>query len=121
MESILTSIKKMLGIQEDYEHFDAELIMHINSVLMTLTQIGVGPSGGFIIEDDTSLWTDLIKDPTKLGPAKSYVYLKVKLLFDPPASSTTMESFKQLASEFEWRLNVAVESNNAEGEEENSK
>lgn len=118
MESILTSIKKMLGIQEDYEHFDAELIMHINSVLMSLTQIGVGPSEGFIIEDDTSLWTDLIEDPNKLGPAKSYVYLKVKLLFDPPASSATMESFKQLASEFEWRLNVAVESNNAEGEEE---
>lgn len=119
MESILTSIKKMLGIQEDYEHFDADLILHINSVLMTVTQIGVGPAKGFAIQDKTAVWANLTKDEAKLNSVKSFVYLKVKLLFDPPASSTILESFEQMASELEWRLNVAAESKITEGEEEN--
>ena len=118
MDSILTSIKKMLGIQEDYEHFDTDLILHINSVLMTVTQIGVGPAEGFAIQDKTAVWADLINDEKKLNSVKSFVYLKVKLLFDPPANSAAIQSLKELASEFEWRLNVAAESTNPEGEEE---
>ena len=118
MDSILTSIKKMLGIQEDYEHFDTDLILHINSVLMTVTQIGVGPAEGFAIQDKTAVWADLTNDEKKLNSVKSFVYLKVKLLFDPPANSAAMQSLKELASEFEWRLNVAAESTNPEGEEE---
>lgn len=117
MDSILTSIKKMLGIQEDYEHFDTDLILHINSVLMTATQIGVGPAEGFAIQDKTAVWADLTNDEKKLNAVKSFVYLKVKLLFDPPANSAAMQSLKELASEFEWRLNVAAESTNPEGEE----
>ena len=110
MESILTSIKKLLGITADYTHFDDDIVLHINTVLMTLTQIGVGPSEGFIIEDDSAIWTDFIEDTTQLQAVKSYVYLKVKLLFDPPLSSAVIESTNRMISELEWRLNVAAES-----------
>ena len=109
MESILTSIKKMLGITEDYEHFDSDLIMHINSVFSILTQLGVGPSEGFSIKDKTDVWSDFIPDDPRLESVKSYVYMKVKLLFDPPLSSTVMESTNRMISEFEWRLNVQAE------------
>lgn len=109
MESILTSIKKLLGISDEYEQFDTDIIMHINSAFMILTQIGVGPSEGFTIEDDTSAWTDFIPDTTKVEALKSYVFLKVKLLFDPPLSSTVIESMNRQISELEWRLNVAAD------------
>lgn len=109
MESILTSIKKMLGITEEYKHFDPDIIMHINSVFMILDQLGVGPEGGFFIEDETSTWADFLGDPTYLPIVKSYMNLKVRLLFDPPASSTVMECMKQLANESEFRLNIAVD------------
>lgn len=109
MESILTSIKKLLGISEEYQHFDADLIMHINSVFLILTQLGVGPKDGFFIEDDSSEWSDFLEDPTKLQMVKSYMFLKVKLLFDPPLSSAVIEANNRLISEFEWRLNVAAE------------
>ena len=110
MESILTSIKKLLGIEEDYTHFDPDIIMHINSVFMTLTQIGVGPSEGFIIEDDTSVWTDFTGESISYESVKSYIYLKVRLLFDPPASSAVIESMNRMISEYEWRLNANAES-----------
>lgn len=109
MDSILTSIKKLLGIAEEYEHFDADIIMHINSVFMILTQMGVGPTEGFTITDKTSTWDEFILDSTVIESVRSYVYLKVRLLFDPPTSGTVMESTKQLISELEWRLNFAVE------------
>ena len=109
MESILTSIKKLLGITEEYTHFDADLIMHINSVFMILNQLGVGPAEGFIIEDKTMYWEDYIEDPTQLQAVKSYMYMKVRLLFDPPLSSAVMEAMNRTISEFEWRLNVAVD------------
>lgn len=109
MDSILTSVKKMLGIMEDYTHFDADLIFHINSVFSILTQLGVGPTEGFSITDSEAIWTDFISDSAKLEMVKSYVYLKVKLLFDPPLTSSVMESTNQLISELEWRLNVAVD------------
>lgn len=109
MDSILTSIKKLLGIAEEYTHFDQDLIMHINSVFMVLTQLGVGPAEGFIIEDKTTDWTEYIEDPIQLQAVKSYMHLKVKLLFDPPLSSSVIESMNRMISEFEWRLNVAAD------------
>lgn len=109
MESILTSIKKLLGIAEEYTQFDDDIIMHINSVFLNLTQLGIGPSEGFLIEDDTAAWDDFIGDSNQLQAVKSYVYLKVKLLFDPPLSSSVTESMNRMISELEWRLNVAVE------------
>lgn len=111
-ESILISIKKMLGIDEFYTAFDLDVMIHINAVLMILTQLGVGPAEGFTIEDDSTAWGDFIeeKDMTKFNSVKTYMYLKVKLLFDPPASSSTIESFNRLISELEFRLNVAAES-----------
>ena len=117
MESILTSIKKLLMIADDYDHFDPDIIMHINSVFMTLTQLGVGPSEGFIIEDDSATWSDFIEDPVKLQAVKSYIYLKVRLLFDPPSSSAVLESFNNQAKEYEWRLMIMAESA-TNGEEE---
>ena len=109
MESILTSIKKLLGITEEYNQFDPDIIMHINSVFMILTQLGVGPAEGFSIEDDTAVWTDFIQDVKKLESVKTYIYLKVKLAFDPPLSSAVIESMNRLINELEWRLNVAAE------------
>lgn len=111
MESILTSIKKMLGIAEEYTHFDADIIMHINSVFMTLTQLGVGPSEGFYIEDKSAYWEDFIDDPYKLQAVKTYILLKVKLVFDPGSvGSSTLASYERQIQELEWRLNVAAES-----------
>ena len=107
--SILTSIKKMLGVAEDYTEFDEDIITHINSVFLNLTQLGVGPEEGFMIEDNTAVWEDFIDDSIKLQAVKTYMYLKVKLLFDPPLSSSVTESFTRTIAELEWRLNVAVD------------
>lgn len=109
MESILTSIKKLLGIPEEYTHFDDDLIIHINSVFMVLNQIGVGPAEGFYIEDDSTTWDKYLTDPAKLQMVKTYIYLKVRMLFDPPANGTVMNSMKEHINEFEWRLNIAVD------------
>lgn len=119
MESILTSIKKLLGIPEDYVHFDADIIMHINSVFTVLTQLGVGPEEGFSIEDKTTVWNDFVPKGKSIAAVKSYVYMKVKLLFDPPQSSAVMESMNRMIGEFEWRLNVEAETPTTVGEEEN--
>lgn len=110
MESILTSIKKLLGITEEYTHFDADIIMHINSVFMTLTQLGVGPSEGFYIEDETTPWTAFTPDLNKLQAVKTYVYLKVKLVFDPSSlGSSTLAAYERQITELEWRLNMDAE------------
>ena len=109
MDSILTSIKKLLGIDEEYTQFDSDIIMHINTVFLNLTQLGVGPEEGFLIEDDSATWDDFIGDSNQLQAVKTYVYLKVKLLFDPPLSSSVIESINRIISELEWRLNVAVD------------
>lgn len=109
MDSILTSIKKLLGIAEEYTQFDEDIIMHINTVFLNLTQLGVGPEEGFAIENDAASWEDFINDNTQLQAAKTYVYLKVKLLFDPPLSSSVIESMNRMIAELEWRLNVAVD------------
>ena len=110
MDSILTSIKKLLGITEEYEHFDQDIIIHINTALMILTQLGVGPSEGFFIKDKYALWSDFITDVKTLEAVKSYIYLKVRMLFDPPTSSSLMNAMEQNMKELEWRLNVASES-----------
>jgi hypothetical protein len=109
MASILTSIKKLLGISEEYEHFDKDLIMHINSVFLILNQLGIGPTQPFFIYDKEDTWNDFLGNYSDLELVKSYVYLKVKLLFDPPLSSAVIESTNRMISEFEWRLNVAVD------------
>lgn len=109
MDSILTSVKKLLGITEDYEHFDTDIITHINSVFMILTQIGVGPEDGFSITDKTSTWSDFLPDGQNIEAVKTYMYMKVKLLFDPPLSSAVMECMNRSISEMEWRLNIAVD------------
>ena len=119
MESILTSIKKLLGIAEEYTHFDADLIMHINSVLSILTQIGVGPAEGFSIKDESSVWEDFVPENSKLELIKSYTYMKVKLLFDPPLSSSVIESMNRIISELEWRIQVAADPVKTIEEEEN--
>ena len=110
MESILTSIKKLLGIAEEYEHFDNDIIMHINSVFMILTQLGVGPSKGFVITDSSASWDDFLPEGgEKLQAVKTYMYMKVRLMFDPPTSSAVMESMNRMINELEWRLNAAVD------------
>jgi hypothetical protein len=108
MESILTSVKKLLGIEEEYKHFDNDLIIHINSVLMILTQMGVGPSEGFSITGADDFWSDFISEDFEA--VKTYVHLKVRLMFDPPNSSVTMDAIKNTISELEWRLNFRAES-----------
>lgn len=119
MESILTSIKKLLGIAESYKQFDTDIIIHINSALMVLNQLGVGPSQGFGIKDETNTWSEFIpEDRYDMESIKSYVYMKVRLLFDPPASSAAITSMEKLISEFEFRINVAAETPQPMGEEE---
>ena len=108
-ESILTSIKKLLGPEEEYDYFDTDIILHINSALMVLTQLGIGPSTGFFITDKSATWKDFIPDINRLEAVKTYVYLKVKLVFDPPQSAAGIESFNKMINEYEWRLNVAAE------------
>lgn len=103
----------MLGITEEYEHFDQDIIMHINAAFMILTQIGVGDPNGFSISDKTTTWGDFLtteEDFKKAGSLQSYVFIKVKLGFDPPQNSFTIESYNKIASEYEWRMNVAFDS-----------
>lgn len=109
MDSILTSIKKLLGITEEYENFDQDIIMHINSAFMILNQLGVGPKNGFSISDKSSTWDEFIPESSNLEAVKTYVHLKVKLMFDPPLSSTVIEAIKSQINELEWRLNVSVD------------
>ena len=109
MDSILTSIKKLLGITEECENFDQDIIMHINSAFMILNQLGVGPKSGFSINDKSSTWDEFIPESSNLEAVKTYVHLKVKLMFDPPLSSTVIEAIKSQINELEWRLNVSVD------------
>lgn len=108
-ESILTSIKKMLGIDEDYDHFDPDIMMHINTALMVLYQLGVGPSIPLSITDASTTWSDFLGDAADLAGVKTYIYAKVKVIFDPPQSSAMAEALKSTIAELEWRLNVACD------------
>lgn len=104
--SILISTKKILGISEEYTVFDLDIITHINSAFSTLTQLGVGPVDGFMIEDETAVWTDFIADDIQYNAVKTYVFLRVRLLFDPPATSYLISAFNDQIKELEWRLNT---------------
>lgn len=109
MDSILISVKKMLGIAAEYTHFDADIIIHINSVFMILNQLGVGPKEGFSISSDVETWDEFTNDNLTIESVKSYMYLKVGLLFDPPTSSNVLEARNRLVSELEWRLNAVAD------------
>lgn len=117
MESILDSIKKLLGITKEYTHFDSDLIMHINTVLSILTQLGIGPEKGFSISDNEAKWKDFIGEDPRLESVKSFVHLKVKLLFDPPMSSAVIDSINRMISELEWRLTVISDTKREEEKE----
>lgn len=109
--SILNTIKKALGLDPSYDVFDTDIVMHINSTFATLNQLGVGPEEGFSIEDDSATWQDFLGlvETNKLLSVKSYMYLKVRLLFDPPTTSFAIDAMKKNAEEYEWRLNVQTD------------
>lgn len=113
MESILTSIKLLLQVMPECEDFDEQIIMHINAAFSDLRQFGVGPSDGFIIEDESSIWTDFIEDFKKWHEVKTVVYKKVKLAFDPPTSASALEALNRQIAEAEWRLQVKADSTTA--------
>ena len=108
--SILTSTKKILGIAEDYTVWDLDIITHINSVFSDLTQLGVGPVNGFMIEDATATWDEFIGTDLNLNRVKTYMHLRVRLLFDPPATSYAITAMEEQVKQLEWRLNVQRES-----------
>lgn len=107
-ESILTSVKKMLGIQEDYEHFDDDIIMHINSTFLILNQLGVGPEEPFTVQDKMDAWDDFVPEG-QIELVKSYTYMRVRLMFDPPTSGFLLDSINKQIAEFEFRMNVQAE------------
>lgn len=107
MESILNSTKKLSGLMEGYEHFDEDIIMFINSVFFDLNQLGIGPSEGFTIEDDSALWVDFLPNDKPLREAvKSYMGMKVRLKFDPPTVSSLLEALQRSINECEWRFSI---------------
>lgn len=108
--SILLSIKKLLGMEGDYDCFDTDVIIHVNTALAILSQLGVGRDS-FYITGVTEKWEDFTDYHHKIEFMKTFVYLKVKLIFDPPASSTAVKAMEEAAKELEWRINVAVDPN----------
>lgn len=110
MDSILTSTKKLSGVSESCPHFNDQIVAYINSVFFVLKQIGVGPTEGFVITDESAIWEDFLPDNVVLREAtKSYMAAKVRLQFDPPSSSTHMEALKSVIAEYECRANIEVE------------
>lgn len=109
-QSILISTKKILGLVADYTAFDLDIITHINTAFSTLTQLGVGPSPGFMIEDDEAVWSDFIGSDLEFHAVKSYVFLRVRMLFDPPQTSYLISAQERQIEQLEWRLNVHRES-----------
>ena len=115
MESILDTVKQLLGIPIEDESFDIDIKTHINTSTMILSQIGIGPKNGFIVTSKDQLWTDYIDSSTiNLEGVKQYIYLKTKTIFDPPTNSTTIDAINKSLSELEWRMQLAVETNNLE-------
>jgi hypothetical protein len=107
MDSILISIKKLLGIAEDYTDFDMDIIMCINTAFSILNQIGVGPEKAFMIQDELAVWDDFIPEDIRPEMLKTYIHQKVRLLFDPPTASSLLEATNKSVAELEWRLYVA--------------
>lgn len=114
-ESILDSVKKGLGLAPDYEAFDADIIMHINSAFSVLNQLGVGPTVGYRIEDATERWSDFLGNGDDSSFVKTYVYLKVKLVFDPPTTGFVLTSIEKQITELEWRINLLHEDSLVDG------
>lgn len=112
--SILLSTKKLLGIEPEHKQFDIELTLNINSVFMILNQLGVGPVEGFRIEGEEDVWTSFLESRTDLESVKTYIYLKVRLMFDPPQMGYLVDSIQKQCQELEWRLNVQAENNKKE-------
>lgn len=108
-ESVLNTIKKMLGLADDYDAFDTDIIVLINGALMVLSQLGVSSDSGVVITGSDEIWDDVVNDPMKLEASKTYVFLRVKTVFDPPASGTVMDAYEQTMKELEWRLAVRAE------------
>jgi hypothetical protein len=111
MESILNSIKKLLGISENDTAFDVDLIIHINSVFSILAQLGATSKENYKISSSSDTWSDYIGDFEDLELLKSYMYLRVKIIFDPPQSSFVMESYKKIIDELEWRITTIADKN----------
>lgn len=109
-DSILVSIKKMLGLDDEYTPFDTDVLVHINAAFMTLCQMGIGPKEGFSVTDYDQTWSDFLTNKVMLGSVKTWVYLQVKMLFDPPTNSFVMDAYKTQAEQILWRLNVQAES-----------
>ena len=103
-ESILKTIKQLIGCPDDFEQFDLDLIVHINLAFAILTQLGVGPKEGYRITGQDNVWSEFEDDAQKLSLIKDYVYIKTRLLFDPPTSGSLMDSLKEQLKEMEWRL-----------------
>lgn len=108
-DSILTTTKKMCGLAEDYIAFDIDIVTHINTVLTTLHDLGIGPQDGYMIEDKEPVWGDFLGDTKNLNSVKTYVYLNVRMLFDPPPTSYAIAAMQEQIKELEWRLNVRRE------------
>ena len=107
--SIFKSIKALLGPDADYEVYDNDILLFINGVFSTLTQLGVGPKEGFRITGETETWDDFLEGNKDLEFVKDYIFMKVKLIFDPPSSSAVMNAYQEACKELEWRINVAVD------------
>ena len=108
-QSILDSTKKMLGLAADYTAFDLDVITHINSVFSVLTQLGIGPERGFSIEDSSTTWDEYLGGNKRLHTIKSYVYLRVRVLFDPPSAGYVLTAVENQIKELEWRINMEHE------------
>ena len=117
MSSILNDVKKAIGPSATYEYFNPDLIMHINTALFELNQLGVGPDEPFVIEDDKAEWSDFLLS-SKIEAAKTYVCLKVRMYFDPPQTGTLINAIEKQLDRLEWRLNVAVDPGDEEEVEE---
>lgn len=116
LTSILTTVKKLIGPEETDENFDVDIIIHINSAFRTLLDLGVGPPTGFSIQDKTKTWGDYLgTDVSLFEDVKTYIYLKVRLVFDPPANSFVIQSIKEQIAEYEWRLNNRAEGGGTNG------
>lgn len=108
-ESILNSTKNLLGLSESDKSFDPMIINYINSALSTLTQLGVGPETGYSISGEDEEWAEFSSDAPSLGNIKIYVYVKVRLLFDPPTTSFAISALEKQAVELEWRINSMID------------
>jgi hypothetical protein len=109
VDSILDSVKKVLGIDKDYDAFDVDIVMHINTVFATLHQLGIGPEAGFAIEDASPTWEEYLGDDMRLNNIKTYIYMRVRIVFDPPTTGFLLSSMKEQIQELEWRISIRRE------------